>query len=436
MGDVQLRQIPHRGPINSRDINLFMDDVKRELNRLTELVAETESTLNRRRQDDALSRPAGANGNSQRRFEEDVALAAELTNLLTSGGTQRQVFSFFDTQHVHYLVEDGLGGDEDYPVSNRCPIDTTFGEAILPYNGIKSMFWSANGDDQTESLFLPAVEATYTETSAVAADKIEASPIRNAVDGSSLDPYLIRAVYDLDTDVEEVSFDVIVQVPQSIVRQANVLTVELAPELRCAIEGIEYSPTSITPNTTLPGLPTINKNNPVYDSKPIRFYFNTVYITSIKLTLTSKHWIVENGRKVFYVGLRELGLFLVDWDQTWTAPAGAVFTNNGFFLKLALPQVAGITPSVVYFDEVDIRTSPALSTTQTVGQGTATGIRVRLFEDDTLNVVAADSVGGGFPHTVVADRQHIWLAVELDLNNTSSAVPALKTLIAEYTVRT
>lgn len=436
MADIQIRQIPHRGAVNSRDFNLFMDEVKTELDRVSDKVIANEASLDRRRQDDALSRPAGANGNFQRRYEEMVALASEIENIIDTDTEQRQVFSFFDAQHIHYVVDDGVGGTTEYPVANRLQVDANFGQVLLPHNGIRSMFWSANADDETESIYTPDVQASYTEQSAVAADKVETTSIRNATDGSSLDPYLIRAVYDLDTDVEEVKFDITIQVPQEITRQANMLTVECAPELRCAIEDIKYSSNTVTPTTAIPGLPTINRNNPLYDTKPVRFLFNTINITSLKLTLTSKHWVVENGRKVFYLGMRELGLFLVDWDQTWTQPVGAVFTNNGFFIKLELPQIDGITPDVAYFDDITIKTSPGLATAETVGQGTSTGVRVRLFEDDNLNSVAFDSVGGSFPHTMSADKSHVWLAVELDLNNTSGVIPVLESLVAEYTIRT
>lgn len=436
MANVQIRQVPTRGPFGARDFNLFMDNVKTELDRLVEKVTQNEASIDRRRQDDAISRPAGANGSSQRRYEELASLAADLALIVDTATTQRQVFSFFDSQHVHYVIDDGMAGTTEYPVANRLQVDSNYGQVLLPHNGIRSMFWSANADDETESIFTPETQAAYVEQSTVAADKIETTSIRNALDGSSLDPYLIRAVYDINTDIEEVKFDIVIQVPQDIVRQANMLTIECAPELRCAVEDIRYSDTTVSPTSLIPGLPTININNPIYDSKPIRFLFNTIFITSIKITLTSKHWVIENGRKVFYVGLRELGLFLVDWDQTWTQPVGAVFTNNGFFIKLALPQVPGITPSNIYLNEIDIKSSPELATAETVGQGTSTGVRIRLFEDDTLGAVAADSVGGGFPHTMVADTSHAWLAVELDLNNTSGLIPILEALVVDYTVRT
>lgn len=436
MSDIQIKQIPHRGAVNSRDFNLFMDNVKTELDRVNDKVIANEASLDRRRQDDALSRPAGANGNFQRRYEEMVGLASNIENIIDTDTEQRQVFSFFDAQHIHYVVDDGVGGTTEYPVANRLQVDANYGQVLLPYNGIRSMFWSANADDETESIYTPSVESSYTEQSTVAADKIETTSVRNAVDGSSLDPYLIRAVYDLDTDVEEVKFDVTIQVPQEITREANMLTIECAPELRCAIEDIKYSANTVTPTTAIPGLPTINRNNPLYDTKPLRFLFNTINFTSLKITLTSKHWVVENGRKVFYLGLRELGLFLVDWDQTWSQPVGAVFSNNGFFIKLEIPQVDGVTPDVAYFDDITIKTSPELATAETVGQGTSTGVRVRLFEDDNLNSVAFDSVGGAFPHTMAADKSHVWLAVELDLNNTSGVIPILESLVAEYTIRT
>ena len=427
------RQVPARGPLESHVINQIVEDTQVEVSRIAAKVTETEAELSRRRLDSALSRPAGANGNYQRRWENQVELASELQTIINTSEPQRKVFSFFDSEFVHYKVWDGMTAT-GYPVSHRCPVDTTYGQVILPYNGFKSLFWSATGDARSGSLFTPQVTVTRSEMSDVSAARIEASDPRSAFDGSSLDPYLIKAIYDVDTDVEEVRFDINIQVPQAIARQANVLTIEPAPELRCSIAGIQYSPTSVVANTNIPGIPTINDNNPLYDTNPQRFIFNTLFITSLKITLTSKHFSIENGRKVFTLGFREVGLFLVDWDSTWSNSPGS-FTNNGLFVKLEIPQVAGITPTNCYFDDiVAVYTNDELAESVNAA-GTSTGVRVMVFEDDTLTPVAFDSVGGTFPYTVSGNRDHLWLAVELDRNNTQGRVPTLDSLVVEYTVK-
>jgi len=431
-----LVQFPNRGPIKSKDFNNFIDLISIQLSEMSEKLDANRLGLRRRRVDENIARGAGVNGNYREKYERLVKLASEAGAIVNTSTTQQQIISFLDSYQIHHVIDDTSGGTNEYPVSNRCILDSVFGQVTLPHNGIKSAFWSASGNVDSETIFTPSVEYTYTEVSPVAADKIDVTNIRNALDGSSLEPYLIRAVYDINTDIEEVIFDLVIQVPQEITREANTLTIEPAPELKTQITNIQYSPNTITPNQTIPNTPLINKNNPLYDTKPIRLLFPKQFFTSLGIRLSSKHWAIENGRKVFYVGLRELGLHLIDWDATWSQPVGAAFNNNGFFIKLEVPKVEGISPDVCYLDTINIRTSPELATAEDASLGTSTGIRVRLFEDDDLATVAADSVGGGFPHTVTIDTEYVWLNIEMDLNNTSGRIPVLEALLADYTLRT
>lgn len=427
------RQVPQRGPLDSSEMNAFIEDVQTEIERVTEIIAETESGLSRRRIDDALSRAAGANGNYQRRHERWVELAAQVPAIIGTSTQQQQIYSFFDTDGVHYIVDDGVGGTTEFPVANRCPVDTKFGQVTLPSNGTKSLFWSATADTEGESLYLPEVRVSYVQQTPVAADKVTASDPRNAFDGSSLDPYLIRAVYPLDADIEEVIFDIYIQVPDKIERRANVLTVEPAPELKCSISQITYSPTAVIPNLPVTGIPTINRNNPISDINPKRWFFPTTNFASLGIRLTSKHYEIENGRKVFYVGFREVGLYLVDWDTTWSNSPGA-FTNNGLIVKLEVPKVEGIN-SAGYFDDITAVYTTREMATSVVAAGTSTGVRVTIFEDDTLGAVAFDSVGGSFPYTVSGNRDHLWMAIELDRNNAAGLVPYLSNLVVNYTIK-
>lgn len=428
------RQLPFSGPLDSEVINRSLEDFSESLKDVREEVEEIDSELSRRRLDQALSNQGSVF--SSRRRERDVELASELVDIKGTSTSQDQFFSFFDTEFVHFEVHDG-GNTEGYPVNRRCRVDAKFGQVTPPFNGIKSMFWTPGvGDDET--VVMPEVSVSYEELSSQAADIIETTDGRNAFDSSSNDPYLIRAVYPLDSDVAEAKFNVNIVVPQTIITQANSLTVEMAPELRCGITGINYSDSALIATTSIPGMPTINDNNPLYDAPPQRFFFDTVSVVSLQIQLTSKHFVVENGRKVFYLGFREVGLYLVEFDQTWTNNPGG-FTNNGVIVKLEIPQVSGITPDSTYFDTIEIiETSPELAdglAPTGTPVGTNTGVHVMVFEDDTLGSVAFDSVTGSFPYTVTGSRDHLWLAIELDRNNATGDVPVLEGLHVEYTTK-
>lgn len=427
-------QFPERGPIVSRDLNKFFEDVKEELARLSEQVEEQQSELSRRRLDEALSRAAGAAASAQRKLEEKIKLASEVVDIIDTTTVQTQTHTFFDGDGIHYLVDDGAGNLNGYDINRRCRLESKYGQMSLPINGIKSMFWSP-GIDSEESVYMPETAISIEELSSQAADIIETTDARNAFDSTSRDPYLIRAVYPLDSDVTEAIFNVNIKVPQDIVRRANVLSLDPVPDGRCFITGIKYSDSALIATTVIPGLPTINVNNPIYDSTSIRFTFDTIDIVSLQIQIGSKHYEIENGRKVFYVGFRELGLFLVDWDQTWSNTTA--FTNNGFFIKLSIPQVEGIAPSPAYFNSIEeIAINPAVGTS-TVPTGTDTGVRVRIFYDDLLTTAGTwDSISSGpLPFTVPGDTDHVWLAIELDRNNGSGLVPLLTGLEVKYTIK-
>lgn len=429
------RQLSYRGPLDSASVNRSLEDFSETLKSLKASLEDIDSELSRRRIDESL-------GNQDSVFaardkETALELASVLSSIKGTDTTQSQFFSFFDAKNVHYEVEDGIGGSDGYPVSRRCRADTKFGQVTPPFNGIRSMFWSA-GVGEDESVILPSASVGYEEISSQAADFVEATDGRNALDASSRDPYLIRAVYPLDSDVAEAKFNVNIVVPQTIITQANCLTLEPAPELRCGITGVKYSDSALVATTAIPGMDTINNNSPLYDTAPVRYFFDTVSIVSLQVQLSSKHFVVENGRKVFYLGFREVGLYLVEFDQTWTNSPGA-FTNNGMFVKLEIPTVAGVTPASTYFDTIEaVDTSGALATgLAPTGTpiGTDTGIRVMVFEDDTVSSVVLDSVGGSFPYTVTGSRDHLWLAIELDRNNATGDVPILTGLHVKYTVK-
>ena len=126
---------------------------------------------------------------------------------------------------------------------------------------------------------------------------------------------------------------------------------------------------------------------------------------------------------------------MVDWDQTWSNTTA--FTNNGFFIKLSIPQVEGIAPSPAYFNSIEeIATNPAVGTS-TVPTGTDTGVRIRIFYDDLLTTAGTwDSISSGpLPFTVPGDTDHVWLAIELDRNNGSGLVPLLTGLEVKYTIK-
>ena len=434
------RTIPRRGPLNSKDFNEAQSEITELNNEVRERLDRTDQQLDRRRLDDALGRGAGMGSWASAKRDQLLKDAYGLNAALADGTTMQKRFGFFSADYVHYIVDQG-GSDEGYQVLRRLRLDTRYGQVTLPYNGIKSLFWTP-ASSEAGDVVLPEVSVSIEDLSAQTADEVQVNDERNAFNADSLDPFLIRAAYPLDADVEEARFNLNVVVPQEIARTANCLTIEPAPEMRTSIVGVKYSDSALIGTADIPGLPTINRNKPLYDVPPQRFYFEPVDFLSIQVQMATKHFVYEDGRKVFYLGLRELGLFEVSLDETWSHTGPGVFTNNGMLLKLELPIVPGVSPDSVTFDEiVGLKTAPdkSLGTTST-SLGTLKGVRVQIYDDDALTNRIYDSLGGsditpGSPVSVGAGKTHVWVSVELDRNNALGLIPVLTGLLIDYTVQ-
>lgn len=430
------RQIPRRGPISSHDFNETVSEFAEVSARLQESVNETKDQLDRRRIDDALSRGAGAGAWAAAKFDEDLKTADALHAALSASTSVQKRFNFFSADDVHYVVDQG-GSDEGYPLNRRLRLDTRYGQVSLPFNGLKSLFWTPSTEDAGE-VVLPEIQVSIEDLSS-SVGSVETNNERNAFDASSLDPYLIRVSYPLDSDVTEAQFNVNVVVPQELSGVANLLTFEPAPELHCNVTSIKYSDSALIGTLEIPGLPTISVNEPLYEVAPQRFFFASIDVLSLQIQLSTKHFVYENGRKVFYLGFREIGLFEVSLDETWSNTGSGVFTNNGILLKLEIPLLSGIAPVATFDEIVGLRTTPQVSFAVGSG-GSDTGVRVRIYDDDALSNEIYDSytdgqISAGSPVTVGSSKTHVWIAIELDRNNLDLVIPVLEGLVMDYTVQ-
>jgi len=430
------RQIPRRGPINSHDFNEALSSFADAEMRLRERIDDTDRSLDRRRVDDALSRGAGVSAGAELKLKERTAEAYSLWSSLNDETPVEKIYTFYGSDYIHYVVDQG-SSVEGYVRERRLALDTRYGQLTLPFTGVKSAFWTP-ATEEAGDIVLEEVQVQVQDASSLSA-RITHNDPRNAFDATSKDPFLIRASYPLNTNIDEVVLDINILLPRSVPKRVNMISLDPAPEMACNIVGIKYSDASIIANNDIPGMPVIDANNPLYDIEPQRFFFDPVEVLSLQIRLSSKSFIYENGRKVFYLGFREVGLFEVDSDATWANTGAGVFTNNGVFVKMELPIVDGISPNVTLDEITGLRTNPQVATVAGAS-GTNTGVRIRVYEDDALSTQLYDSLLDGVvsdasPIVVGGDRTHVWLNIELDRNNALNILPVLKSLLVEYKVK-
>jgi hypothetical protein len=432
------RQMPYRGPINSRDFNESVSEMAELAATMREMVDEQNMRLDRRSVDALINKGSGTKAWKTYEKQKKIEEALGLWEAVEDETPILKTYSFYDSVGLHYTLDQGGGTVEGYELQNRLYLDTRYGEVTLPIIGLKSLFWTPT-TDEVDEVVLQDLQVSTQDLSPLAG-VVEKSNYRNAFDSTTLDPFLIRASYPIDSNIDEVTFNINVVVPQSLSRVANMLTIEPSPEIGCHVTGIKYSGSSLVASNDIPGLPIINKNNPLYDTAPVRFIFDPVEVLSLQVQLSTRNFVYENGRKVFYIGLRELGLYEAEFDSNWSNTGAGVFTNNGLLVKLQLPTMQGISPIDVAFDRlVGLRTSQPLST-NTSASGTRTGIRVMVYDDDALSNRIYDSLTDGLLSeandvTVSGDKQHLWIAVEMDRHNVNNVIPILRGMSVKYTVK-
>jgi hypothetical protein len=119
-------------------------------------------------------------------------------------------------------------------------------------------------------------------------------------------------------------------VPDGTATQANLI--EVFPFPSGSVDILELATAADLGDTftTVPGFSA--RDNMV----PDRLHFPPTVVEQVKVRLRQRNWVEENGKKVFYYGLQELGLKLVDYDKAYT-PGGAFGTNHTFIVKVDAP---------------------------------------------------------------------------------------------------
>jgi|TARA_R110000824_G_scaffold4046_1_gene19268 hypothetical protein len=320
----------YRGVLNSADINDFQEKVVKDIHDnargINSVSSRLESSLTTVHSEVAHLRRLVDLLLNQRDYVEKADAA--------SFGIHR-FLDFSDTRGIFFP-----GGLND---KFSAMVSAQFGEATLPTNAIENRFYTTS----IRSGRIISAPDLVTRVTHIF-DKGEGDGLVDYERGGRVTPgkpnwafngnnqryWRRRVEFPLDSRVDQVEVELTVDVPSGASSEANLL--EIFPFPNGSVDLISVSTAGDLANsfTTLPGFSS--KENATYS----RWHFPVQKVERVKVWLRQRNWVEENGKKVFYYGMQELGLKLVDYDKNYSTTA-AFGDNHTFIAKFTAPDGFG-----------------------------------------------------------------------------------------------
>jgi hypothetical protein len=326
----------YRGPLVSSKYNDFQEGVIEDISNLASAVNSLYSEVSKsmlvlanessylRRQVRALK--------GQQEYAEKIASA-------TSSLTYRYIDAG-DTK--------GITFPNDLDDSKSSMLSADFGEITLPPNAIENKFYVtslANGVIVTPPDLAVKVRGTF--------DKLDGKGLINyerggrvivgdptlAFNGNNQTFWIRKVEFPLDSRIDQVECELTVVVPESVSTDSN--TIEVIPFPNGTVDITELATASDLGDNFV----RVPKFDPVDNATASRYHFATKTVDQIKIRLRQRNWVEENGRKVFYYGLQELGLKFIDYDKNYNVN-NTFGSNNSFIMEISAP--AGYAFNTIY----------------------------------------------------------------------------------------
>jgi hypothetical protein len=305
----------------------------------------------------SLSSQGKANRESLLSLEENNDINKRMNAIEGSDETYHQTFrSFKDNVFTT--------GSQTIEEARRLRMDSVYGQVTLPYNGSASLFFSRNVIEDT--VFVSPSLSYSVDSIDEGSGTVTEGQVENAFNGTNEDFWLREVSFPLDSDKESVTVRLNVNLPTSFQKNANMIQVRPSVPGWVDILDIQYSITGADPSITLPGF------SPVYNASETRHIFAPLGITKLSVTLRTRNFIQNNGRKVFLNGLEELSLELVEFDQTFDS--GKLLDNNAIITKIEAADGYKFSKIKNFFSNPDYELAAR-----------DTGIYHKIFTDSTLS---------------------------------------------------
>jgi len=332
----------YRGVLNSKDTNDFQEGVVKDIHDNARGI----NVLNSRLESSLVT------------MHNEVAYLRRLVDLLLNQrdyvekadaldfGINR-FMDFNDTRGIFF--PNGL--DDKFSAL----VSAQFGEATLPANAIENRFYTTS---VRSGLIVTAPDLASRVTSVF--DKGDGDGLVDYERGGKVTPgkpewafngnnqryWRRRVEFPLDSRVDQVEVEITVDVPSGASSEANLLEVYPFPNGSVDLQSLSTAGNLANSFTLVPGFTATD--NISYK----RYHFSVIRVERIKVRLRQRNWVEENGKKVFYYGMQELALKLVDYDKNYSANA-SFGKNHTFISKVTAPVGFGFNQIHKIFPDPD-----------------------------------------------------------------------------------
>lgn len=407
------RPLPKRGPLPSNDINAFMGEVAGDLTTIATEVNALETEID---------------NVHLVRYHESMASRAQIDALYND----RKIRNLFAAAAGESLITPvdfrGLLGP-DFEVSyqglaeaRRARVEPLYGQVLLPYNHAVNRIYGVDVD--TGETVLPGtieIEVTGFDQGGT----VVTGTKKYAVNGNDQTYWIRKVRFAVESDVDYVEVTYQVNLPTVQTSYVNMISVHPFPIGLVDITELKYSSTTADPTTNVPGFTAVNCAS--YQ----RYHFADVSMTKVKIKLRQRNFVEEKGFKVFYLGMQELLLQLVEFDKTANTVPGPLGPNNGNGVAVRIDA-----PTGYIFNQITrFQSSPTYAIPASDNK-----IYFRIYQDANF----ASEIWSGWtdpapqdtPLSIAAlNLSSVYVLLTMEWDSTNSVSPVLDWFAMKYTVQ-
>lgn len=330
------RPAKERGALSSADFNDFVEETVNDIVNLSSAVNSLSSSLTKmivtlQNENAYLRRQVDSIRNQNTYVEKSNGSYGYVVSRFLDLNDTTGVFYPNDTNDSFSIMVNAEYGEATLPVNaieNKFFITSlTSGKIILPPDlsiGVTSLFDKGTGDGVVD----------YERGGIVTPGKPEW-----AVDGYPSHYWIRRVEFPIDSRVDQVECEFTVTVPDGTSSEANLIELTTFPNGTVDITSVSTASDLGDNYIVVPGF------TPQDNMVATRWHFSSKTVEQIKIRMRQRNWVEESGKKVFYYGINDLSLKLVDYDKKWV-PGSAFGSSNTFVIKVDAP--AGFGFDVIY----------------------------------------------------------------------------------------
>jgi hypothetical protein len=301
---LRLREARFRSGTSSANQNDMQEEILYDVNHLYNLVNEQAALLQNTR-----TLVVTENKYQSKRIEDLLAELQKTQDLV------RQL-QLGDGKYTKRIYVDQMHADETATPQERAERDTYHRVLHLPIAGAMQSKVHLY-DDIAKETVIPSTFVVKMEPEADGISVIDSNPL-HAFDGDNANIWYRKCVFDADEYVDKVTVQVTMTLPDNIIssRNINTILVHPFPLSTMDIDKIEYR---LEGNWTLiPGWPKDASDNPlpIQNAGNMKFCFESLPMAEVRVTLTQRNYILEDNKKVFYLGAQEIGVFYTNYQSS------------------------------------------------------------------------------------------------------------------------